>query len=161
MCLRHRGSTPNGLGLARRRADVEDCGLNDSENTTLPKGTAPSVNLLGDKLEPCSLDPVTGFLRNGCCEAHVSDAGAHTVCALMTAEFLEFSKAQGNDLSTPRPEFGFAGLKPGDRWCLCAARWREAFDAGRAPKVVMQATHREAATIAPYAALLAHAVDSN
>jgi len=96
-----------------------------------------------------------------CCEAHVSDAGAHTVCALMTAEFLEFSKSRGNDLSTPRPEFGFAGLKPGDRWCLCAARWREAYEAGSAPKIVMRATHREAATIVPYAAMLSHAVDSN
>jgi len=135
--------------------------LAESEDKTLPEGTAPSVNLLGEKLEPCSLDPITGFLRNGCCEAHVSDAGAHTVCALMTAEFLEFSKSRGNDLSTPRPEFGFAGLKPGDRWCLCAARWREAFDAGCAPKIVMRSTHREAATIAPYAAMLSHAVDSN
>lgn len=128
---------------------------------TLPEGTAPSINLLGEALEPCSLDPVTGYLRNGCCEAHVTDAGAHTICAVMTAGFLEFSKANGNDLSTPRPEFGFAGLKPGDRWCLCASRWREAHEAGHAPKVVLRATHREAATIAPYAALVANALDAN
>ncbi len=135
--------------------------MSNADQKTLPEGTAPSVNLLGEKLEPCSMDPVTGFLRNGCCEAHVTDAGAHTVCALMTAEFLEFSKSRGNDLSTPRPEFGFSGLKPGDRWCLCAARWREAHDAGKAPKVILKSTHREAATIAPYAALLAKAIDSN
>ena len=158
MCV---GSTPSALAVKRKCRDAEDFGLSDSEKTILPEGTAPSVNLLGEELEPCSLDPITGFLRNGCCEAHVSDAGAHTVCALMTAEFLEFSKSRGNDLSTPRPEFGFAGLKPGDRWCLCAARWREAYDAGSAPKIVLRATHREAATIAPYAAMLSHAVDSN
>lgn len=127
----------------------------------LPDGTAPSVNLLGEALEPCSQDPLTGYLRNGCCEAHLADAGSHTVCVVMTAEFLEFSKAAGNDLSTPRPEFGFEGLKPGDRWCLCAARWREALEAEKAPNVVLRATHREAATIAPYAALVAHGIDAN
>ena len=126
-----------------------------------PQGTAKSVNLLGGELELCSLDPMTGFLRNGCCDAHVQDTGAHTVCAVMTAEFLEFSKARGNDLSTPRPEYGFAGLKAGDRWCLCASRWREAYEAGAAPRVVLRATHREATTIVPYAAMLEHALDAN
>ena len=124
-------------------------------------GLTPSINVLGETLEPCSRDPMTGFVRNGCCEAHVSDVGSHTVCAVMTAEFLEFSKEKGNDLSTPRPEFGFAGLKPGDRWCLCASRWREAYENGKAPRVVLRATHREATTIAPHAALLAHALDAN
>jgi len=124
-------------------------------------GLTPSINMLGDALVPCSLDPVTGYVRNGCCEAHVGDTGSHTVCAVMTAEFLEFSKSKGNDLSTPRPEYGFEGLKPGDRWCLCAARWREAYEAEKAPRVVLRATHREAATIVPHAALVAHALDAN
>jgi len=132
---------------------------NPNEAELKPDGTAPSVNLLGGTLEPCSNDPVTGFLRNGCCDAHISDQGAHTVCAIMTAEFLEFSKSRGNDLSTPHPEWGFAGLKPGDRWCLCASRWREAHEAGQAPKVVLAATHREAATIVPYQALIDSAFD--
>jgi uncharacterized protein (DUF2237 family) len=129
--------------------------------TTRMPGLTASVNMLGDELEPCSMDPVTGFIRNGCCEAHIDDGGAHTVCAVMTAEFLEFSKAQGNDLSTPRPEFGFAGLKPGDRWCLCAARWRQAYEADKAPRVLLKATHREASTIVPHAALISHALDAN
>jgi uncharacterized protein (DUF2237 family) len=96
-------------------------------------------NVLGGELEPCSFDPVTGFFRDGCCNTGADDAGAHVVCAKVTAEFLEFSKGAGNDLSTPR--FGFAGLEPGDQWCLCAARWQEAFEAGMAPEVVLEATH--------------------
>ena len=98
-------------------------------------------NVLGDKLIPCGEKPVTGFYRDGCCNTGPDDFGVHAVCAVMTAEFLAFSKARGNDLSTPMPEFGFPGLKPGDRWCLCAARWKEALDAGRAPRVVLGATH--------------------
>lgn len=98
-------------------------------------------NVFGEALISCSENPVTGFYRDGCCETGPEDAGVHTVCAVMTEEFLAFSKEQGNDLSTPRPEFGFAGLKPGDRWCLCAARWVEAYRAGRAPEVVLEATH--------------------
>lgn len=100
-----------------------------------------SVNVLGEPLRPCSLDPLTGFYRNGCCDTGPADHGSHTVCAIMTEAFLIFSRAAGNDLSTPRPEFGFAGLKPGDQWCLCAARWAEAFRAGKAPKVRLSATH--------------------
>ena len=96
-------------------------------------------NVLGDELEPCSFDPLTGFYRDACCNTGAEDAGAHTVCALMTADFLEFSRLVGNDLSRPQP--GFAGLQPGDRWCLCASRWKEAFDAGMAPQVVLKATH--------------------
>jgi uncharacterized protein (DUF2237 family) len=98
-------------------------------------------NVLGEPLGSCSMDPVTGFFRNGCCETGPEDVGMHTVCAVMTAEFLEFSELVGNDLSTPRPEFGFPGLQPGDRWCLCAPRWKEALDAGVAPPVVLEATH--------------------
>ncbi len=98
-------------------------------------------NVLGEKLVSCSEDPVTGFYRDGCCNVGPDDLGVHSVCVRLTAEFLEFSKARGNDLSTPMPQFGFAGLKPGDQWCLCAARWKEAFDAGMAPRVVLRATH--------------------
>ena len=117
----------------------------------------PQRSLLGRALETCSMEPRTGFFRTGCCETDDDDHGSHTVCAQMTAEFLTFSRARGNDLSTPRT--GFAGLRPGDRWCLCAARWREAFDAGVAPPVVLAATHELAATICSREALLAHGVD--
>lgn len=99
-----------------------------------------SINVLGSMLESCSYDPITGFYRDGCCATGPEDVGSHTVCVEMTAAFLTFSQAQGNDLSTPRPEFAFAGLRPGDRWCLCAPRWQEAFLAGAAPKVVLRAT---------------------
>lgn len=98
-------------------------------------------NVLGTALMPCGTAPMTGFFRDGCCNTSDEDHGIHTVCAEMTEEFLEFSKEAGNDLSTPRPEFAFPGLKPGDRWCLCAARWAEAADAGKAPRVVLEATH--------------------
>ena len=99
------------------------------------------LNVLGEPLASCSEDPLTGFFRDGCCNTAPEDFGLHTVCVRVTAEFLEFSKARGNDLSTPIPEFGFPGLQPGDRWCLCAARWQEALEAGAAPRVVLQATH--------------------
>ncbi|MBY8975235.1 DUF2237 domain-containing protein [Rhodobacteraceae bacterium NNCM2] len=122
---------------------------------------APSVNVLGDDLKPCSMDPVTGFYRNGCCDTSAADRGSHTVCAVMTAEFLAFSKARGNDLSTPRPEFGFAGLKPGDRWCLCAARFLEAYQEGMAPRVSLVSTHQKALEIVPLAALRELAVERN
>jgi uncharacterized protein (DUF2237 family) len=98
-------------------------------------------NVLGGELQPCSSDPLTGFYRNGCCDTGGEDIGVHTVCARMTEEFLEFSRRVGNDLSTPRPEFGFAGLRPGDQWCLCASRWAQALAAGQAPDVVLEATH--------------------
>jgi uncharacterized protein len=104
----------------------------------------PQRNVLGEPLELCSLSPMTGFYRDGCCNTGAEDFGSHTVCAVMTAEFLAFSKAHGNDLSTPVPEYGFAGLKPGDRWCLCAPRWQEAFAAGQPPRVVLRATHEGA-----------------
>ncbi len=98
-------------------------------------------NVLGGELVSCSLDPLTGFYRDGCCNTGGDDQGVHAVCVRVTAEFLEFSRDAGNDLSTPMPEYHFAGLKPGDQWCLCAERWKEAFDAGSAPLVVLEATH--------------------
>ncbi len=98
-------------------------------------------NVLGGELYDCSIDPVTGWFRDGCCNTDAGDIGVHTVCAVMTAEFLTFSRSVGNDLSTPMPEHGFPGLQPGDRWCLCAARWAEALEAGMAPPVVLEATH--------------------
>ena len=110
-------------------------------------------NVLGGELKACSASPLTGFYRNGCCETGPHDTGMHTVCAVMTAEFLEFSKAAGNDLSTPRPEFAFPGLKPGDRWCLCAPRWKEALDAGMAPQLVLEACHEETLAIVPLGVL--------
>jgi len=118
-----------------------------------------SLNVLGERLEPCSTDPLTGFYRNGCCDTSGTDVGSHTVCVVMTAEFLAFSKAVGNDLSTPRPEFGFAGLKPGDRWCLCAARFLQAYEAGQAPRVKLTATHRRALEIVPLDYLREHALE--
>jgi len=120
-----------------------------------------SVNVLGEKLEPCSADPVTGFFRNGCCDTSVADRGSHTVCVVMTAEFLAFSKSCGNDLSTPRPEFGFDGLKPGDQWCLCAARFAEAYEAGMAPRVKLISTHKRALEIVALDHLREHALERN
>jgi len=106
-------------------------------------------NVLGEALHPCSTEPLTGFFRDAHCNTCAEDHGSHTVCALMTAEFLAFSKYVGNDLSTPRPEFGFAGLKPGDQWCLCAARFRQAHEDGCAPQVRLDATHARALEIVP------------
>ena len=117
----------------------------------------PDTNVVGGELLSCSADPLTGFYRDGCCATGVEDVGSHTVCAVMTAAFLEFSALAGNDLSTPRPEWGFPGLSPGDRWCVCASRWLEAYDAGCAPRVVLAATHARALDVVPIDALLAHA----
>ena len=119
-----------------------------------------SRNVLGGELTPCSNRPLTGFFRNGCCETSAEDVGMHTVCAVMTAEFLEFSASVGNDLSTPQPDFHFPGLKPGDRWCLCAPRWKEALDAGVAPPVVLGATHEETLAITPLGVLKDHAAET-
>ncbi len=116
-------------------------------------------NVLGEPLEACSVAPMTGFYRDGCCNTGAEDIGSHTVCAVMTAEFLAFSKSRGNDLSTPMPEVGFPGLKPGDRWCLCAPRWQEAFEAGQAPRIVLRATHEGALTYCALADLKRFAVD--
>jgi uncharacterized protein (DUF2237 family) len=122
-------------------------------------GRAPSLNVLGTRLENCSIKPMTGFYRNGCCDTGPDDIGSHTVCVVATAEFLKFSKSAGNDLSTPMPGFGFAGLKPGDRWCLCAPRWQEALDAGAAPRVVLRATHQGALDHCALADLKRYAID--
>ncbi|MFP5448222.1 MAG: hypothetical protein B7Z13_00530 [Caulobacterales bacterium 32-67-6] len=119
---------------------------------------AEAKNVLGGELIRCSMDPVTGFFRNGCCETGPHDLGLHTVCAVMTADFLAFSRSRGNDLSTPVPESGFPGLRPGDRWCLCAPRWKEALDAGCAPKLVLEATHEETLAIVPLGVLKDYAV---
>tara|TARA_R110002073_G_scaffold211357_6_gene371700 strand:- start:164 stop:550 length:387 start_codon:yes stop_codon:yes gene_type:complete len=118
-----------------------------------------TTNVFGEPLQPCGLDPVTGFFRDGCCNTGPDDVGVHTVCVQATAEFLAFSKDTGNDLSTPRPEFGFAGLKPGDRWCVCAGRWREAYEAGKAAPVFLRSTHIETLAILPLDALKEHALD--
>jgi uncharacterized protein len=115
-------------------------------------------NVIGGELEPCSSDPVTGFYRDGCCNTGSEDVGVHTVCTRVTAEFLSFSKQRGNDLSTPQPEYGFPGLQPGDQWCLCAARWQEALEAGAAPAVVLKATHAATLEWASLDDLQRHAV---
>lgn len=117
-------------------------------------------NVLGTPLESCCTDPMTGFYRTGCCETGPDDHGLHLVCAEMTAEFLEFSRLRGNDLSTPMPEFGFPGLTPGDRWCLCVERWKEAFEAGVAPAVVLEATHMSSVEFVSLEELQSHAVDA-
>ena len=118
-----------------------------------------SVNVLGGALQPCSVKPVTGFYRNGCCDTGREDHGQHTVCAVMTAEFLALSKYLGNDLSTPHPEYGFAGLKPGDRWCLCANRFLQAHDEGAAPDLHLKSTHRRTLDVVPLAVLQRYAKD--
>ena len=117
------------------------------------------LNVLGEPLVPCSEQPLTGFFRDGCCNTAPEDLGLHVVCTRVTAEFLEFSRSRGNDLTTPIPEFGFPGLRPGDQWCLCAARWQEALEAGKAPKVVLQATHAAALKVVKLADLKAYAID--
>ena len=129
------------------------------DETSRRSGRRPSRNVLGGILDICSTQPMTGFFRNGCCDTSAEDVGSHTVCTVMTAEFLAFSKAAANDLSTPHPEFGFAGLKPGDRWCLCAPRWQEALEANAAPRVVLRATHEGALDYCSLADLKQYAVD--
>ncbi len=119
----------------------------------------PDLNVVGGSLRSCSNDPLTGFYRDGCCATAPEDIGSHTVCAIMTREFLDFSLIAGNDLSTPRPEWGFPGLSPGDGWCVCAARWLEAYRAGCAPAVVLAATHARALEVVPIEALSAHAFE--
>ena len=118
-----------------------------------------ACNVLGEPLVPCSFDPMTGFYRDGCCNTGKEDLGSHTVCVEVTTEFLAFSRAGGNDLSTPRPEFGFPGLQPGERWCLCAPRWQEAYEAGVAPRVFLLGTHEGALEHVDLAAIKTHARD--
>ncbi|MDE2789327.1 MAG: DUF2237 domain-containing protein [Paracoccaceae bacterium] len=122
---------------------------------------AESTNVLGEPLKPCSFDPMTGFYRDGCCNTGRDDHGRHTVCCQVTDAFLEFSKSRGNDLSTPRPEFGFPGLRDGDRWCLCADRWMEAVLHDSAPKVILESTHRDTLSTIPFGVLRKYALDVN
>jgi len=122
----------------------------------MPRGK----NVLGTTLQTCNLDPVTGFYRTGCCDTGPDDLGLHLVCSEMTADFLEFSRLAGNDLSTPVPEYGFPGLSPGDRWCLCVERWKEAMEAGAAPQVVLEATHMSSLEFVSLEELQMHAVDA-
>lgn len=122
-------------------------------------GRGSQLNVLGGPLLTCSDEPVTGFFRDGCCNTSEDDFGSHTVCVVLTEEFLAYSKAAGNDLSTPRPEFDFPGLKAGQRWCLCAARWVEAYRAGKAPKVSLNSTNQAALEIVPLDLLKQHAID--
>jgi uncharacterized protein (DUF2237 family) len=121
---------------------------------------ADALNVFGRPLAPCSLEPRTGFFRDGCCRSDPEDRGLHVVCAVMTADFLTFSRARGNDLSTPMPEYDFPGLKPGDRWCLCALRWLEALQAGMAPDVVLESTHLNALGVVNLEQLRLYAVDA-
>jgi len=118
-------------------------------------------NVLGTQLQSCSVDPLTGFYRDGCCRTGQDDLGLHTVCTQVTEEFLEFSRAVGNDLSTPNPMFDFPGLRPGDRWCLCAVRWKEALEAGLAPPVVLEATHISTLEFVDLEDLRAHAIEAS
>ena len=119
---------------------------------------SPSRNVLGQPLATCGSDPMTGFYRDGCCNTGPNDLGVHTVCCIVTADFLATSKRLGNDLTTPMPQFGFAGLKPGDRWCVCAARWKQALDAGAPCPVVLEATHENTLRIVPFEVLIEHSV---
>lgn len=121
----------------------------------------PALNILGESLVPCGMDPKTGFYRDGCCDTGPEDVGSHTVCVAVTDEFLAFTRSVGNDLSTPQPAFGFPGLKAGDRWCLCASRWLQAHKAGKAPRVYVQSTHEAALKIIELEALTASAADLN
>jgi uncharacterized protein (DUF2237 family) len=121
----------------------------------MPNATEPvAKNVFGEPLVACSFEPLTGYFRDGCCKTAADDTGTHVVCAVMTADFLAFSAARGNDLSTPRPQWRFPGLRPGDQWCLCADRWREAHAAGVAPAVVLESTHRRLLDSVPLAVLL-------
>lgn len=122
-------------------------------------GSGSQLNVLGGPLMTCSDEPVTGFFRDGCCNTSEDDFGSHTICVVLTEEFLAYSKAVGNDLSTPRPEYGFSGLLPGQRWCLCAARWLQAYLAGKAPKVSLNSTNQAALEIVALNQLKQHAVD--
>jgi uncharacterized protein (DUF2237 family) len=130
-----------------------------SPNTTMTVRIGlHAQNVLGTKLLPCSLAPLTGYYRTGCCDTGADDTGVHTVCVVLTLDFLAFSRSRGNDLTTPMPQFNFPGLKPGDRWCLCASRWKEALDAGCAPKVILESTHKETLRFVTLEELKRHAL---
>jgi len=171
-CFGVRLNVPNGMDYTRRFWRAPRCrGRNqrhsNSEEPTMLRDDGyhggprrvSGRNVLGEPLEICSIKPMTGFYRDGCCNTGRGDIGSHTVCTVMTLAFLDFSKSRGNDLSTPIPEFGFPGLKPGDRWCLCAPRWQEAFEANQAPRVVLRATHEAALAYCSLGDLKRFAVD--
>lgn len=138
----------------RLRSRILRGGFRVSNSETTP------LNVLGEPLQPCGFDPLTGFYRDGSCRVGPEDVGCHAVCSVVTSDFLEFSASAGNDLSTPRPEFGFPGLEPGHQWCLCAARWHEAWEAGHAPEVVLEATSEAALQYVPRSVLEEHATTS-
>lgn len=136
------------------------CGIVERTQSALTMEISPdSKNVLGTSLQACCFDPKTGFYRDGFCHTGPDDKGIHTVCAIMTEEFLAYTKSKGNDLSTPRPEYGFPGLKPGDKWCLCAARWYEAYKAGFAPLVDLEGSHEKSAEIVPLDILIANSIE--
>ena len=149
-------------GRARRLSPLtidQDAVMFTDESGSGGERRSASRNVFGEPLLTCATSPMTGFYRDGCCNTGIEDIGSHTVCIVATAEFLAFSKSRGNDLSTPLPDFGFPGLKPGDRWCLCAPRWQEAFAAGAAPRVVLRATHEGALESCALADLKSLAID--
>jgi uncharacterized protein (DUF2237 family) len=151
-------SRPAGTGRARRGQGGEAEGrprIGDNP----PIDRDPDTNVVGGSLLECSSDPMTGFFRDGCCATGPEDLGSHTVCAIVSVEFLQFSRRAGNDLSTPQPQFGFPGLSDGDRWCVCAARWLDAHRAGVAPPVVLAATHEGALEVVPIELLLENATE--
>ena len=154
-------STVGTTGRYAREPSWPDYDRGNATHTILCMSTdvnpREALNVLGQQLQACSYDPLTGYFRDGCCDTDGHDRGLHVVCAVMTAEFLDFSRNMGNDLITPRPQWRFKGLKPGNRWCLCALRWKEALDAGAAPKVVLQATHIKALDVLDLQDLMAHA----
>ena len=164
MILKHRSPPSHGRAavsgnLVRMLLGREPFGANVDPSMEPIRPYRPTeLNVLGQRLEPCCFAPQTGFYRDGYCRTGPQDLGRHIVCAEVTAEFLAFTRAAGNDLSTPHPEFGFPGLRPGDRWCLCALRWKEAFDAGCAPPVVLEACHERVLELIPLEALQAHAL---
>lgn len=144
-----------------RNPGSSDPSPDNDETTPESSGASLGLSVMGRPLEPCSHRPKTGFFRDGCCNTHSSDVGAHVVCVRVDQRFLDFSKATGNDLSTPAPQAGFPGLKPGDRWCVCADRWKRALDAGCPPKVFLASTHERALDYVSLEALSAHALDLN
>lgn len=151
-CKIHRGNICLSMGLVFTLLIITSFMLTNSRSST------ETQNVLGTPLKTCCMDPLTGFYRDGRCETGPEDYGTHVVCAEMTQEFLEFTQSKGNDLSTPRPEYNFPGLKPGDKWCLCALRWKEAYLVGKAPAVILERTHEKALQFIELEALKAHAI---
>jgi len=139
---------------------IVSCKPKPQTNTIMITAIDSKLNVLGSELISCCMNPITGFYRDGMCASYPNDPGSHIACAVLTKEFLEFSGSCGNDLSTPAPEYGFPGLRPGDQWCLCASRWKEAYDAGKAPLLVLEATHEAMLQIVPLSTLKKYAFKS-